>query len=694
MAQARRFVRDVLASWGADAAADDVVLLTSELVTNAIMHSGTETEVACALLPDAVQVEVVDHYPTRWLPPPPEQVGQDRENGRGLQLTTAIALSWGVEYTAQTKRVWFRVPAAGVAPAAGGSPAAEQPVPIEDETVPSPATLVRLELDDLLQRTAEWARDAVVGDGAYVLLATDIENELELRATTGLDGSLPRYARLTVDEGVAGRLASSLMPAVHDDITQGSGSQAWLLESGARSLVTVPLLAEGRLIGAIGVTSGRVGKFTNDDGARLQRAADQVALPVQSARLTEIERNRRGWLSYLAEASDLLAGTLELEMTLALVAQLVVPRLAGWCGIYLLDESGTPHPAYAWHADENRLEGLRQLLAKVPAPEPAPDSLPRAWLPADGLSLDGLEAAADLAAHTAYVVPLLARGRPIGALALGRSGREPLRREILDLASDLSRRAALALDNARLYEERTATSTALQQSLLPPGLPELRGLDIGVVYEAAGSGNEVGGDFYDVFTLGGDAYAFAVGDVCGKGPTAAAVTGLARHALRLLGRRGDGLREVLAHLNTAILDEGDRSRFVTVVYGVGSPRPEGGQRLRFISAGHPLPMLLRADGTVGPVGTSGDLLGVFTQPATQVCQVDLDPGESLVCFTDGVTERRDGGRMLGEEGVATALTTAAGLPAQAVARRLQGVVTDFAAVPPRDDLAILVLRAV
>lgn len=814
VAQARRFVRKVLASWGADGTVDDVVLLTSELVTNAIIHSGTDTEVVCSLLPGAVQVEIVDHYPTRWLPAPPSQVEDDSEGGRGLALTTAIALAWGIEYTAATKRVWFKVPLPELGPvsadetgapvsvadrslgvavlrldaqgvisewsrgaaelfgwaadqAAGrplsellgpgeedrvktslasarwqgsytvrnrdggetavharhvrvadpdgdssvvcllvdqrlrallGDPAPTTPHQVsqegdDDALVPSAAALVRLGLDELLQRTAEWARDAVAGDAGFVLLATDAENELELRATTGLPGRPPRYPRVMLEEGISGRLARSLMPAVYDDLTAGPGSHQWLQDAGARSLVTVPLLAEGRMIGTIGVTSAQPRRFSNDDGARLQRAADAVALPVQAARLTEIERHRRGWLSYLAEASDLLAGTLELEMTLALVAQLVVPRLAAWCGVYLLDESGTSHAAYVWHADEDRLEDLRLLLSKVPPPELRSEHGARDWAPAEGTPLDGLERCADLAAAGAAVVPLVARGRPIGCLALGRTGSQPLRREILELAGDLARRAALALDNARLYEERSSTSNALQRSLLPPELPELTGVEIGVAYEATGSGNDVGGDFYDVFPLDGSRFAFAIGDVCGKGPEAAAVTGLARHALRLLGRRGDDLRDVLEHLNAAILDEGSRSRFVTVVYGEGEALADGGLRLRFASAGHPLPLLLDTDGDVRTVGRAGDLLGVFPRPAVTVYEVELAPNEMIVCFTDGVSERRDGRRMLGEDGVAAAVAAAAGLPAPSLARRLSTLVRDFAGDPPRDDMAVLVLRA-
>jgi serine phosphatase RsbU (regulator of sigma subunit) len=220
------------------------------------------------------------------------------------------------------------------------------------------------------------------------------------------------------------------------------------------------------------------------------------------------------------------------------------------------------------------------------------------------------------------------------------------------------------------------------------------GVDVGVVYEATGDGNQVGGDFYDFFRGPGElGFGFAVGDVCGKGPEAAAVTGLARHALRLLGGRGDDIPEVLSHLNAAILGEGSRARFVTVIYGEGKPTPDGGLLVRLACAGHPAPVVVRSDGSVEVVDVSGDLLGIFPEATAPVTTLRLSPGESLVCFTDGVTERRDGARMLGEEGVLELLRGGEGLSATALARTLGAAVTEFAPAAARDDVAILVLRA-
>jgi serine phosphatase RsbU (regulator of sigma subunit) len=217
-------------------------------------------------------------------------------------------------------------------------------------------------------------------------------------------------------------------------------------------------------------------------------------------------------------------------------------------------------------------------------------------------------------------------------------------------------------------------------------------VEVEVIYRAAGEGNEVGGDFYDIFPIREGTYGFAIGDVCGTGPEAASVTGLARHSLRLLAREGLDAPEVLKRLNAAILDEGDRGRFLTLLYGEMTPRTDGSVELRTVCAGHPLPLRLRPDGTVSPAASPQPLLGVLDDLDLETETIVLDPGDVLLCVTDGITERRDGPRMLGDDGLATVLTTCTGLTAGAVATRVLRAVERFAADPASDDMAILALR--
>ncbi|GAA1259735.1 SpoIIE family protein phosphatase [Kitasatospora nipponensis] len=543
------------------------------------------------------------------------------------------------------------------------------------------------DLSGLLQQTVERARDLLDGDAAYLLLTTEDESEFEIRAATGLPAGRDRYARIPVDSGHS-RYDSARLPAVHEDLSIRPGAAPLLGGTGLRSLITVPLKVEGRLTGSLGVAAQRPGQYDNEQAMRLQFAADRIALTVENARLAELERLRRGALSFLVEASDLLAGTLEHGQTLALMAQMAVPTLAAWCAVYTIaEQSSTADLAFVLHEDEDRIDGLRALLERAGVPVavagtthwPAPAGALRAGDPAG------------LIGQT-VVLPLSARNRVIGLLVLGTAAGVPFRQEILELAEDLSRRAALALDNARLYSERTATSQALQRSLLPPELPKIPGVEVEVYYQAAGEGNEVGGDFYDLFSIREGTYGFAIGDVCGTGPEAASVTGLARHSLRLLAREGLSAPQVLTRLNAAILDQGSRSRFLTLLYGELTPRPDGCTELNLVCAGHPLPLRLRTDGQVDAPASPQPLLGVMEDLELTAEQVVLRPGEVLLCVTDGVTERREGLRMLGDDGLAQVLSGCTGLTAGAVAARVQRAVERFAPEPPSDDMAIIALR--
>ncbi|WP_406112278.1 SpoIIE family protein phosphatase [Kitasatospora purpeofusca] len=550
------------------------------------------------------------------------------------------------------------------------------------------------DLDTLLQHTVERARDLLDADAAYLLLTTEDETEFELRATTGLPTTIRPHSRFPVDTG--NRYDSPRLPSVHEDLAARPTGRTVLDGSPLRSLLTVPLKVEGRLIGSLGIATAAPGRYDNEDALRLQSAADRLALAVESTRLTELERLRRGSLSFLVEASDLLAGTLEHEQTLALMAQMAVPTLASWCAVYTNGDHGAPASlAFVLHEDEDRIDPLRALLDKTISPDAGPTHGARFWAgpteTADGSGFADDPGLGGLLGET-VVLPLTARNRVIGLLALGTPAGVRFRQEVLELAEDLSRRAALALDNSRLYSERTATSQALQRSLLPPDLPDIPGVEVDVYYQAAGEGNEVGGDFYDIFPIREGTYGFAIGDVCGTGPEAASVTGLARHSLRLLAREGLDAPQVLSRLNTAILDEGSRSRFLTLLYGELTPRPDGSTELSMVCAGHPLPLRLRTDGRVDRAATPQPLLGVMDELDLTAEHLVLHPGEVLLCVTDGVTERREGLRMLGDDGLAEVLTGCTGLTAGAVALRVQRAVERFAPEPPSDDMAILTLR--
>ncbi|PVE12409.1 SpoIIE family protein phosphatase [Streptomyces scopuliridis] len=465
------------------------------------------------------------------------------------------------------------------------------------------------------------------------------------------------------------------------------------------------------------------------------RAAEILAPATRRTVRDDPEWTGRGALSFLAEASELLAGQLDEDLVAALAGQLLVPRLAEWCAVWLDGEGGqqgaAPRLARVWHADEARIEPLRRILEKEPprlpvSPRGGPVRMP--WpgagsgAGADSGSGSGPDSGAALACR------LVANGRALGTLLLGRPGRGPVPDEVTALIEDFARRVALAIGAARRYTRQVTISRVLQRGLLPSQVARIPGIASSLVYEPSDDGL-AGGDFYDVFPCPpGDRWCFMLGDVQGSGPEAAVVTGLARPWLRLLAREGYRVGAVLDRLNRLLLDdateaaesaslmvaasaasgvsslpatppspsEGSQARFLSLLYGELMPLPGAGGAVRctLASAGHPLPLLLRPDGTVRPAAEPQLLLGVVEQVAYESSTFDLEPGDTLLCVTDGVTERRSGRRMLDDgDGLARALAGCVGLTAQGVAERIRQVVHDFDESPPEDDVALLVLQA-
>ncbi|WP_155053715.1 ATP-binding SpoIIE family protein phosphatase [Streptomyces blattellae] len=594
---ARALVHAALAEWTelrlpgtehlTERLADDAVVVVSELVTNAVVHAGTDVGLVCRLEAPTgdLVIEVIDQHPSRAprdsdTEPPHETP----EYGRGLRLVATLAEDWGVTYRRGAKTVWARLPAE-----APGACAGECSLLVADFLAPEPQQA---------ERDREWLG--------------------------------------------------------------------------------------------------------------------------------------RGALSFLAEASDLLAGQLDEDLVAALTGQLIVPRLAEWCAVWLEDEvmgrwgsprssefeggggwsegvAGTgPRLARVWHGSENRIEELRRALEKDPpsAPDPVRSGpVPYPW-PGDALG--------PRAEHgSALAYRLIAGGRPLGTLVIGRSGVLRFPDEITGLVEDLGRRVALAIGAARQYARQATISAVLQRGLLPGAVAEIPGVHSALVYEPCDKGGP-SGDFYDLFPAGDGRWCFALGDVQGKGPEAAVVIGLARPWLRLLAREGYRVADVLDRLNQLLLDDateaadaaarvlvaaggrpddGPQTRFLSLLYGELAPF-EGGVRCTLASAGHPLPLLLGPDGCVRTAARPQTLLGVVEDETYTSETFELRPGDTLLCVTDGVTERRSGSRQFDDgDGLAQALAGCAGLSAELLAERIRRLVHEFGGRPPEDDLALLVLQA-
>jgi serine phosphatase RsbU (regulator of sigma subunit) len=415
----------------------------------------------------------------------------------------------------------------------------------------------------------------------------------------------------------------------------------------------------------------------------------------------EQERVARRALGLMAAVSERLSETLDYETTLRVLADMLVPELADHAIVDVVDDRGSIKRLAVVGVEPEVADGLERY-----APEPSGLG-PVAVVIRDGHSrlFETMDSAIRQAAvndeHrqiierlgglSAMVVPLRLWGAPpIGALTLV-SSRRHFSRDDLALAEDLARRAAAAIQHARLYHEQATIAETLQRSLLPARSPAIEGVSVATLYRAVGRGNEVGGDFYDVWEIPDDGFGAAIGDVCGKGAEAAALTSLMRHTVRTASMHEPTPTRVLRVLNDAISRRLDVDRFCTVLYLHARPAAAG-FRLRLAAGGHPLPYLVRRDGTVAQLGRPGLLLGVYPQIQVFDCEYDVLAGDSVVLFTDGVTEHRHAGEMFGEERLRAVLSWAAGSSASGLVEAIDGAVQAFFDHPLRDDMAILVLQ--
>ena len=233
-------------------------------------------------------------------------------------------------------------------------------------------------------------------------------------------------------------------------------------------------------------------------------------------------------------------------------------------------------------------------------------------------------------------------------------------------------------------------AATLQRSFLPPDIVAVPGLDVGGAYRPAGDGSEVGGDFYDVFRTSRETWGIVLGDVCGKGASAAVVTALARYTVRAEALHVSAPAAVLVGLHKALVS-GYPDTFLTVLFLLLDAVPEG-HRLRVATGGHPLPLCRRADGSTETLGYPGSFLGMAETAQISEFATLLRPGDMVVLYTDGVSEARQGGSFFGEAGIAEVAGAAAGQPAQAVADAVVAAALAFQRGPARDDIAVVVVK--
>jgi serine phosphatase RsbU (regulator of sigma subunit) len=451
-------------------------------------------------------------------------------------------------------------------------------------------------------------------------------------------------------------------------------------------------------------TARAAGARTDSNALESQPSAGLAALTHEVAEL----RRAAAAKDLLISASAVFDASLDPLQTMQTVASTAVPELADLCVIDLLREDGTIGDSVAAAVEEHLPRRLEELRTREPLDISGPHPVAHALRSEEPLWVYDLtdpvtlQRAAQSDEHmrfmrrvgyrSAVVIKLTARGHVLGALSFLRltEGRD-LQPEHLPLMQDLANRAAMALDNANLYAERTHVVRTLQRSLLPDALPEVSGVQFASAYHPVGEGNEVGGDFYDVFSVPSGCW-LVVGDVCGKGTEAAALTALVRHSIRALALHQDSPAQVLGTVNEVMLSHELSARFATVILARLELSAPGPVRATIASAGHPPPVLLGADGRAYCPEVSGTLLGVVREARARDVAVTLEPGASVILYTDGLTDAGAPRSGIAPEELCSHLARAGLAPPRALVRRLEELAGARSAGRLRDDIAIVAAR--
>ncbi|MBV9837793.1 MAG: SpoIIE family protein phosphatase [Solirubrobacterales bacterium] len=503
------------------------------------------------------------------------------------------------------------------------------------------------------------------------------------------------------EQAIGGELAELIIPGPLRDAHRNGLRR--LLETGESTILdrrlTLTALRDDGSEFPIELTITRVPEVEPPLFAGFVRElSDQDAVARENARLQQR-------LGFLAQVGLVLDRSLRFEQALRGLADVTVPELAQLTVIDTVDPDGSIRTAVAAAERPDQARAVEAMRAKHPLAPGSSHPVAQALRTRQPVLLRSMtpdyqreisqggehfELMRELGYHSAIVVPLIARRHVLGTLSLLRlRGAPSYDEDDLVLAEELARRAALALDNARLFESMRHLARTLQESLLPRELPTIPGARITGRYRAAAEGQEVGGDFYDAFEVAERCWGIVIGDVCGKGAEAAALTALARYTIRAHAQHGPA--EVLTLLNEAVIKDRARlpERFLSALVATATARRDG-LAVELASAGHPAPLVLRAGGAVEQLPTRGLLIGVSPDVHYSSHRLVLSPGDTIVLYTDGLTDARAPERILSESDLAALVARGHGMGAERLAAFLERSAT--AGENPRDDIALLVVE--
>lgn len=500
-----------------------------------------------------------------------------------------------------------------------------------------------------------------------------------------------------LDDAVASRSSYTL----DHRVTWPDGSVHWLH---GRAQVTVD--DEGTPTGTIGCVA--------DITARKEAEIEAERRAVRAAADAASERLHRRRLEFVARITDEAVAADDHRAFMAAVANRAVPDLGDWCSIHFVPEPGAAPEVVVAHHDQAKVQWALDLASRYSLDPDAPRGIPAVIR--DGsiefhphITPDLLQAVASevstmpeaearavleaLGLTSVITVPLRTKRGVLGAVQFvsAESGRV-YTTDDLALAEAVAGRVGEALNAMWLMEQQRHIAATLQAALLPPKLPTIPGATLAVRYWAAGAAIEVGGDFYDAFPIAEGRWGITMGDVCGTGPDAASLTGLARHTVRAAAKHGADHSSVLEWLNLAVR-ESNRDLFLTAAFAT-LDHVDDRWKLTVACGGHPLPVVVQADGTALSVGRPGSLLGVFTDINTQATTIGLRPGDTVVFYTDGLTDVPPPHTLDPAQVEQMASDAASGhREAEAVADELGQSVEKILALRERpDDIALVVIQ--
>ena len=589
---------------------------------------------------------------------------------------------------------------------------------LELERAQTLVTVVAQAIAELsLAHTLETAVDRVGELLGVERVAIYLREGFELRAAAsrGLSGPHARLAECLLELALGPARARGLVlveDAVHDRRLRASREAA--AESGIEAALGVPLAVADEVIGLLAVYPARGRTLTENESALVIGLAAQLAVAVENARLHEqakrlgaeleevlaSERKAARQLRTLYEISRSFAQSLSLETTLYTLARSVVESFELDAAVIRMPDTRRESlVTRAAHVADPALEQVvRTILSRSQSmASPAVQRLLESREPVllDPDQARGLDTSHSLLApflekgSTAAIVPIARSGEVLATLTLlSLDAARPITEETVGTARTIAGQAGLALANARLLEQQQNFVDTMQRSLRPRSEPRLQGLELGTVYQSSGR-MDVGGDVCDYLVLPDGRLAVVLGDVTGHGIEAAADMAMAKFVFRSLARQHPDPGHFLTFANEIVLGEIPVGKFITMA-SVTVDRRSG--RVSCASAGHPLPRLVRADGSVLALGEVGLPLGVESGQIYPEVREALPPESSLVLYTDGVIEARRDGELYGVERLDSLLVAERALPAQALAERIVAECRGFAGGELSDDCAVVVVR--